>query len=255
MANKIGSNFLLPAKNFLDKRQELVSRVEELRSWDYNKNPIPQGFEIFVDGKWYTYYGDTVDFDETTGYFRIRGGINVLQTTGNSKSDVMSQNSVTNALNGLNERIQDIVSNLGTVLEIRLIPDFEFEDRSQHSGGLFEKGTSVQPAFAWEVWYNGTRLKSSEVSNLVIYQDGVNTGINPSFLEEGKDEGGKPYGYVWRWTLGKKISSNTKFTISVSYGTGDSIIGSINVSQDIPYEFIKAKLWGCLLYTSDAADD
>ena len=91
MANKIGSNFLLPAKVFLDKRQGIVSGIGELGTWDYDKYPIPDGFEVFVDGKWYTYYKD-IEKDSITGFFRIRGGINVLQTTGSSEDDVMSQN-------------------------------------------------------------------------------------------------------------------------------------------------------------------
>lgn len=240
MANKIGSNFLLPAKVFLDKRQELISKVEDLRTWDYDMYPIPIGFEVFVDGKWYTYYGDKVDLDATTGYFRIRGGINVLQTTGTSKNDVMSQDAVTSALNGLNERIQDIVANIGTVLEIKLIP-FGFETEKQVPGGLYEKGTSVQPAFAWEVWYNGTKLRSDEITNLVVYRDGVDTGRRPSFIPVDED---RTYGYIWRWTYGIEITDNSVFTISVSYGEGENIIGSVNISQDINYEFIKAKIWG-----------
>lgn len=67
MANKIGSNFLLPAKVFLDKRQGIVSGIGELGTWDYDKYPIPDGFEVFVDGKWYTYYKD-IGKDSITGF-------------------------------------------------------------------------------------------------------------------------------------------------------------------------------------------
>lgn len=244
MANKIGSNFLLPAKAFLDKRQEVYKKVSDLGTWNYEKYPIPIGFEVFVENKWYTYYGDTVDKDPITGYFRIRGGINVLQSTGTSENDVMSQAAVTNALNGLNGRIQDIISNLGTVLEIRML-DYKSENPKESSGGLFESGTNVLPVFTWEVWYNGNRLRTNEIDPPIIYKNGVSTG--KSAIITGKEHEDDTFGYSWAWYYGSEISSDTTFTISISYN-GDSVstgtIGLISVSQDITYEFIKPKLWG-----------
>lgn len=237
MANKIGSNFLLPAKVFLDKRQGIVSRIEELGAWDFNKYPIPNGFEVFVDGKWYTYYKD-IEKDPTTGFFRIRGGINVLQTTGSSENDVMSQNAVTNALNGLNERIQDIVHSLGTVLEIRLLPDFPINGNVAR-GGLYENGTRVQPALAWEIWYNGMRLKRTDenISFVSVYVNGSLVGgiSNPDGDE-----------YAWQWIYGQTISKDTTVTISVLYGSTSSsdAIGAVSVSLDVDYEFINSRIWG-----------
>lgn len=238
MANKIGSNFLLPAKVFLDKRQGIVSGIGELGTWDYDKYPIPDGFEVFVDGKWYTYYKD-IKKDSITGFFRIRGGINVLQTTGSSEDDVMSQNAVTNALNGLNERIQDIIHSLGTVLEIRLLPDYTISGNPTVDGGLYENGTRIQPSFAWEVWYNGMKLKRKDVSvsiyiNGSFYSGGMN---NPS---EDEDE------YTWVWIYDQNISRDTVITLSVLYGNGSSSdsIGSVSISKNITYEFINSRIWG-----------
>ena len=75
MANKIGSNFLLPAKVFLDKRQGIVSGIGELGTWDYDKYPIPDGFEVFVDGKWYTYYKD---IEKDSMYFKPQAHLRMM---------------------------------------------------------------------------------------------------------------------------------------------------------------------------------
>lgn len=235
MANKIGSNFLLPAEEFLDKRQGVCTSLRDLKNWDYDKYPIPLGFEAFVDGKWYTYYGKDIDEDSYTGYFRIRGGINVLQTTGTSQNDVMSQNAVTTALNGLNERIQDIVSSLGTVLEIRLLPDYEFSGDAVF-GGLFKKGELINPGFAWEVWYNGIKLKVDEVDSPIIYINGVPSGRSAVKEDD----------YTFTWTFGaSNVSTDTTFTIKVAYGTNASgAIGSVEVSAKVIYEFLNPKVWG-----------
>lgn len=120
----------------------------------------------------------------------------------------MSQNAVTNALNGLNERIQDIIHSLGTVLEIRLLPDYTISGNPTVDGGLYENGTRIQPSFAWEVWYNGMKLKRKDVSvsiyiNGSFYSGGMN---NPS---EDEDE------YTWVWIYNQNISRDTVITLSV----------------------------------------
>ncbi len=55
MATQVDSNFLLKAKDFLDRRQSLAITLRDLAGWDYTNFPIPVGFEVFVEGQWYTY--------------------------------------------------------------------------------------------------------------------------------------------------------------------------------------------------------
>ena len=74
MAIQVDSNFLLKAKDFLDRRQSLAITLRDLAGWDYTNFPIPVGFEVFVEGQWYTYMGkDGISNDSLTGYFRKRG--------------------------------------------------------------------------------------------------------------------------------------------------------------------------------------
>lgn len=67
MALNIGTNFNYEGEKFLDNRKNLVSRKEDLLTWDIL---VPEGFEIFVEDKWYIYsknYSDPI-----TGKFKER---------------------------------------------------------------------------------------------------------------------------------------------------------------------------------------
>lgn len=67
MALNIGTNFNYEGEKFLDNRKNLVSRKEDLLTWDIL---VPEGFEIFVENKWYIYsknYSDPI-----TGKFKER---------------------------------------------------------------------------------------------------------------------------------------------------------------------------------------
>ena len=166
MALLLPTNLNLPAAAFVDRRTGLAKTVNDLRNWDYENVPIPVGFEVFVDGKWYIYQGqENVTADTLTGYFRERGGINVVQVTGNSTDSVMSQKAVTDQLNTLSDRINEITENLGIILEIREVELLNSEGNPlNHGGGLYEVGEQVSPIFGWKVYYNGVPILASDSS-------------------------------------------------------------------------------------------
>ena len=71
MAIKIANNFGVRSELFLDDRIEVTGGVSVLKNWDFSNNPLPDGFEVCLDGVWYTYNkSNTIDPD--TGYFRER---------------------------------------------------------------------------------------------------------------------------------------------------------------------------------------
>lgn len=81
MAIIITDKFQLRQKNFLDDRQGIASSVSALKSWNYSTVPIPEGFEVYVDGVWYIYRSSHPD-DPVTGRFKTRtdsGGIDDLK--------------------------------------------------------------------------------------------------------------------------------------------------------------------------------
>lgn len=71
MAIIITDKFQLRQKNFLDDRQGIASSVSALKSWNYSSVPIPEGFEVYVGGVWYTYRSSNPD-DPVTGRFKTR---------------------------------------------------------------------------------------------------------------------------------------------------------------------------------------
>ena len=84
MAIKLPSNYTLRSNAFLDSRQGPYLK-NNLKDWDFEENPIPLGFEVFVleesDGiiveeNWYTY--NSVWSDET-GYFKLRVAQGVIE--------------------------------------------------------------------------------------------------------------------------------------------------------------------------------
>ena len=71
MSIKLISNYLFNAKDFLDSRQALAESIEDLKIWDFDKYPIPNGFEVCIDGTWYTYKQNEEPTEEL-GYFQER---------------------------------------------------------------------------------------------------------------------------------------------------------------------------------------
>lgn len=245
MSIQLPSNFNLPAPSHIDRRTDLAKDTNDLRNWDFSVNPIPVGFEVCVGGTWYTFIGQSQEnLNTVTGYFRERGGINVVQETGTSTTDVMSQAAVSNSIFELTGRVQEIVANLGIILEIKLIPVEEF---SGLSGGLYEKGTSVTPAFGWKTYYNGTELKPTTSSSEVegsTYNPYIYT-VSPEGIEqEAKGNLTVNYGNdpnLSTWISSSSINKDTTYRIKLQYGTG---VSQLIASLDITYTFINKRSWG-----------
>ena len=70
MAIRVQSNYFFNGNGFLDSRQGKASTLQDLIDWDFEKDVIPEGFEVYVDGNWYTY--DSSHYSEDTGKFKPR---------------------------------------------------------------------------------------------------------------------------------------------------------------------------------------
>lgn len=71
MAIIITDQYRLRQKNFLDDRQGLATSLQALRDWNTSVNPLPDGFEVCVDGVWYVYSSQNPISGET-GRFKLR---------------------------------------------------------------------------------------------------------------------------------------------------------------------------------------
>ena len=69
MAIIINDQYRLRQQNFLDDRVGVAIDVSALKSWNFSEVPIPEGFEVFVEGVWYEYKSEYEE-DPILGKFR-----------------------------------------------------------------------------------------------------------------------------------------------------------------------------------------
>lgn len=67
MAIRIGSCIEFQGKYFLDQRQGIAKSTDDLLNWEI---PVPEGFEVYLEGEWYTY--KTNYSSDVTGHFYKR---------------------------------------------------------------------------------------------------------------------------------------------------------------------------------------
>ena len=68
MGINIGTNFNYQGATFLDSRQGLPQSLDDLLNWDIL---VPLGFEVCVNGEWYTYKGESF-WSVETGHWEKR---------------------------------------------------------------------------------------------------------------------------------------------------------------------------------------
>lgn len=68
MAINIGTNINYQGHEYLDKRQGLANSEDDLKNWS---TPVPNGFEVYVNGLWYT-YDENNEISDITGKFKKR---------------------------------------------------------------------------------------------------------------------------------------------------------------------------------------
>lgn len=265
MSILISTNLNLPAPAYLDKRIGQALSVNDLRNWDFTATPIPVGFEVCVEGKWYAYQGqgEGIVADTVTGYFKERGGINIVQETGSSTTNVMSQGAVTEALYSQNDLIQQLVERVGIIFELEKVDVTDSDGSIATNGGeLYERGSNVVPYFAWKAYYNNREVTPGRESS-----DGIDVSYDPTISYIEKDSNGdwstpqRASGtiiypspgdedkYVTKFQSSAPISNDTIFTVNVKYGTG---VNQLSATLTIEYTFVNRKYWG---YTNNTSVD
>ena len=152
MAIEIGSNFMYRGHRYLDERLNKVSSINDLRDWTI---PIPNGFEVFFDGHWYTYNSDN-SFDDVLGYFRIRSEI--VQDFGNSVDVGISQKVLTDRFNSIGFNVNKLIQKVFplTISSFTISPEL----------GNKEIGIKVNEVKAsWYIHYEGDSTKLNPISN------------------------------------------------------------------------------------------
>lgn len=109
MAIIIGSNFLLPAGVFLDERQGHAEDLQALKDWDFVKYNIPEGFEVYCNGSWYTY--SPSQSNPETGFFHLR--------------DESLQKKIETDVNSAKEELSSKIDSVKTEIESQQDEDYD----------------------------------------------------------------------------------------------------------------------------------
>ncbi len=112
MANQLGTNFDYRGKEFLDDRQNLPKNKEDLKNWNI---PVPESFEVCLDGIWY-YYDPDLEPSEETGHWFTRF-VDIIEDSnipGGSKrgASIKAVNEIFRSLQNQNEQLSNQLKEL-----------------------------------------------------------------------------------------------------------------------------------------------
>lgn len=120
MSIKLGTNFDLKSKQFLDSRQEVQGK-SDLKNWT---TPVPPGFEVCLDEVWY-YYDPTINLDETGHWIPRLVSSEELESgeiveASNRAISADAVDAINERLNGKLEEIETNYSNADQMLEEKI---------------------------------------------------------------------------------------------------------------------------------------
>lgn len=160
MAISVGSNFLYQGKKFLDDRQNKAKTTKDLKLWNI---PVPDGFEIFIEGSWYVFNSSNPE-NEITGKFKKRTEIS--QDFGTDTEKTISQSTITNKFTEVEKYISKLQSSV-----------FPLEFKTFSGGGTFEIGSNIIPKLSWTVGIKGE-------SDILIPDEVTVNGIKDGISED-----------------------------------------------------------------------
>lgn len=135
MSVEIGTNISYKGKLFLDQRQGVAKTESDLLNWSI---PVPDGFEVYCDGKWYVYLSNY--FSNTTGSFKLRID-NEVEDSDIQKEVNINKEDI--------QHLQDIV--------------FPIEFKNIKGGGTFLEGSQKIPVITWTLYKDSEPVKADKV--------------------------------------------------------------------------------------------
>lgn len=177
MAINIGSNYSFKGKRFLDDRQCIIQKKEDLKDW---KMPVPEGFEVFVEGEWYIYKPSEKPNDITGLWFP-----RISQEFGDSDTSIISQSVLTEKFAAVDDEVFQLSASV-----------FPMTVEISGGGGTYEVGQSITPKITWKVVRKG-----QEISPETVTVNGGTSGISSSKLSY----------------TGSTITNNTDYNIHIEH--------------------------------------
>lgn len=240
MAIKLGTNFDLKSKQFLDSRQGLPETKADLRDWS---TPVPPGFEVCLGEEWY-YYDPEVNLLETGHWIPRLVGKDELEGEGtitNGENRGVTADAVKKIIEERLADIQNQIDDQGAELYPTKISSIWFGEGSgrKASPRSVEVGTLV--TFPRANVNQDDPLKG--VITYEITKRGVSTPLVPN---NSSPDSGKFYiqedSYVLTNTNGSPRSGTKTWTIS------DSTLGP-TYEADAQINWNWKNYWG--IYLSD----
>ena len=243
MSIEIGSNFMYRGKKYLDDRLNDITSLNDLKNWEI---PIPDGFEVFFNGYWYTYNSSNSP-NEETGYFKKRSEIiNSLDEVTNSYEVGVSQKVLVNKFGVVDSKIN-------TLFAATFPLSFSTFTKDPNTANYSIWTTPFNPKFEWNLKYEGKEGILPTTSYSVQIKEGSEDWKTVSGTEEKLDN-------TLTWTSSNAIGNyGTPITISykISASYVDNSLGGIEstVTKDISYNFMYKRYYGVSSKTSlDSSD-
>lgn len=205
MSINVGSNFLYQGKKYLDDRQNKAKTLKDLKTWNI---PVPDGFEVCVDGSWYIFDSRNPE-SELTGKFKKR--TEITQDFGNDTEKTISQAAITEKFEEVDRDLEKLISSI-----------FPLEFKSISGGGNFEIGKVVIPKINWTISIKGE-------TDLIKPEEAY---VNNSTKGVGKD---------LMSFVGDEITKNTigtiPFQVLIKYKNH-------SITQTVNYNFLYQRYYG-----------
>lgn len=237
MSIKLGTNFDLKSKQFLDSRQEVQGK-SNLKNWT---TPVPPGFEVCLDEVWY-YYDPTVNLDETGHWIPRLVGSEELESgeiieASNRAISADAVDAINERLNGKLEEIETNYSNADQILEekiqeinARLNADADeaagYKISNIRWGGPsgITSGTTFEVGYVANTVYNNTPTISFNVT-------GKNNYAYP-------ENGGRLY-----WMTGVQETYDSNVSIHITYTFITPYNNSMDLESDATLKWTYKRFW------------
>lgn len=250
MSIEIGSNFMYRGKKYLDDRLNDITSLNDLKNWDISTIPIPDGFEVFYDGYWYTYNSGNKP-NEKTGCFKKRSEIiDSLDEVTNSYEVGVSQKVLVNKFGVVDSKINTLFAATFPLS----FASFTFTKNPNNNTANYSIWTTpFNPKFIWNLKYEGIEGTLPTTSYSVQIKEGSEDWKTVSGTEEKLDN-------TLTWTSSSAIGKyGTPITISyrISASYKDNSLGGIEstITKDISYNFMYKRYYGVSSSASLSSSD
>lgn len=230
-------------KKYLDDRLNDITSLDKLKNWSI---PIPDGFEVFYNGYWYTYNSGN-SFNENTGYFKKRSEII------DSLDEVTNSNEVGVSQNVLVSKFGDVDSKINTLFAATFPLSFSTFTKDPNTTNYAIWTAPFNPKFIWNLKYEGKEEILPTTSYLVQIKKGSEDWKTVNGTDERLDN-------TLTWASSNAIGKyGTPITVSykITASYVDDSLGSIEstVTKEISYNFMYKRYYGVSSNTSLSSSD